>query len=313
MKLNTIYKSIITEDIYGRNAIVYHRTNVSDLINRVFDSEFKIGPRNMYGPGFYATYDLESQDLPNMKKNYGNIVVKFQVTIDNFLILDYDEFIKSPLGRKLHYDKTNFIYKQLDYFKIEYNKHDLDIIVQRKLSENIAGYIRDNVDYFFKRIEGMIYTSSEVGKSIVCYKPKLIIPISYREDDSSEFIKVDKNLNYLKKVFNNRSKEFNELSGYGIKELRDGLTISELQNDYPWLLKANIEDAVIGINEYKFLIWYDGKWNGGTWEEGHWYGGTFSGGYWYSGHWHNGKWENGEIFNWKLLDYKQSKKPPKKT
>jgi len=58
------------EKIYGNMAIVFHRTSVSDLVNKVFTSGFKPGTGDKYGRGFYATYELESQERPEMKK-YG--------------------------------------------------------------------------------------------------------------------------------------------------------------------------------------------------------------------------------------------------
>ena len=39
---------IIKEAIYGNMATVFHRTSISDLVNKIFDSGFKPGDGAMY-------------------------------------------------------------------------------------------------------------------------------------------------------------------------------------------------------------------------------------------------------------------------
>ena len=71
-----------------------------------------------------------------------------------------------------------------------------------------------------------------------------------------------------------------ELKDYGIKELH-GLTFEELKGDYPWVLRADIENAIIGELDSE-LIWKDGIWYDGEWE---------------NGFWENGTWLNGKIYD----------------
>ncbi len=209
MKLNTIYKSIITEDIYGRNAIVYHRTEIRNLADKLYTQGWRFGDKQSYGPGLYATYNLKSQEGYLMSAKYGHVIVKFQVTIDNFLILDYDEFIKSPLGRTLDYTKENFIYTQLDYFKLDYNINELTVHIDKaRFSSDIANFLFKTVPNLNKKFDGIIFTGmNDIGNIMVCYKPDdLLIPISYKVDDTDEWIAVEKNTNYFKNVFNKRNK-----------------------------------------------------------------------------------------------------------
>jgi len=85
-----------------------------------------------------------------------------------------------------------------------------------------------------------------------------------------------------------------DLSNYGIKELRDGLTIdiikSKLKTD--WILRAEIKDVILGLNN-SGLVWYDGTFEGGEWWNGTWKNGTFENGTWIDGTWKDGTWENG--------------------
>ncbi len=296
MKLFTIL-----EDIYGRYATVYHRTSVEDLVNRIYDSGFKPGSENLYGKGFYATYDLESQfKESDMGEVYGNVLVKFQVNIDNFLILDYSEFIKSPLGRQLKYTKEDFIFKQLDYFKINYNEDIVDeYIYEEQYSSELALYIYEYNPNLYKKINGMIFIGNTDGRVLVCYHPNnLLIPISYslNVDDGYYFtpskkianlkwIKGDTNLKYLKSIFRSRLNSFNKNKSQIIK-FKDNLTYEIIEEKFPWFLDDDVEmyDVVIGIKGDK-LVWYDGEWKSGIWEDGIWKDGYFM------GTWKGGKWK----------------------
>ena len=105
--------------------------------------------------------------------------------------------------------------------------------------------------------------------------------------------------------------------------LVDGLDIVSLNANYPWILEAEISNAIIGMDKngpvwYKG-IWYCGRWFEGTWISGAWLSGDWYGGkrtsrtitdeklsvkidnqntnqyssVWYDGRWFGGNWENG--------------------
>ena len=66
----------------------------------------------------------------------------------------------------------------------------------------------------------------------------------------------------------------------------DGLSLEEVGNLYPWLLEAEISNAIIG-KDINGLVWYSGTWKCGRWFGGTWYSGT-----WVSGDWYNGLWNS---------------------
>ena len=103
--------------------------------------------------------------------------------------------------------------------------------------------------------------------------------------------------NMIRKEVRKQMNEETNLSQYGIKELRDGLTIEIIESKFPWVLKAKIKDAVLGQSQRK-ILWYSGTWlNGtrknGTWLNGTWKNGTWNYGWWYKGTWENGTWKDG--------------------
>lgn len=85
---------------------------------------------------------------------------------------------------------------------------------------------------------------------------------------------------------------------YGISELRGRLTFEILKRKFPWVLKAKLHNAVIGIAPAGNFVWYSGSWLDGTWKNGVWRDGTFSKGVWLDGSWSGGyffgtKWRRG--------------------
>lgn len=127
----------------------------------------------------------------------------------------------------------------------------------------------------------------------------------------------------------------------GVKELKDGLTIEEINKKFKWLLKADFTGAVIGKSNVtkNTIVWYEGTWNdgiwvdgywakgifnngtwkdgqwnggtfnGGTWEDGYWFDGTFINSIWKDGHWRTGTWINGtwEEGRWEYGVWKSGK------
>jgi len=85
--------------------------------------------------------------------------------------------------------------------------------------------------------------------------------------------------------------------------LVDGLTLSDLNTNYQWILEAEITDAVLGINDFtksgiktsKDIVWYTG-----TWEFGRWFGGIWYSGIWMYGDWYDGVWESKSIQDKKI-------------
>jgi hypothetical protein len=139
-------------------------------------------------------------------KSFGNLIVKFAVPIENFLIFDYEEFIKSPQYKKLgRPSEDSFLKAQFDYFKMEYDKHDNNIFPdkytkQPKYSSDLALVYYQSVKNFTKLCQGIIFTGENNGHVLACYDPRIIVPLSYSTDDGLTFSSVELNKDYLKKV-----------------------------------------------------------------------------------------------------------------
>jgi hypothetical protein len=69
-------------------------------------------------------------------------------------------------------------------------------------------------------------------------------------------------------------------------EFVDGLSLDEVNQNFSWLLEAEISNAVIGRDK-NGLVWYSG-----IWRCGRWFGGTWYSGRWVSGDWYEGTWKS---------------------
>lgn len=70
--------------------------------------------------------------------------------------------------------------------------------------------------------------------------------------------------------------------------LVDGMTVETLSIRYPWILEAEITDAIIGTDGSD-VVWYKGNWECGRWFGGNWISGTWKSGDWYGGTWNSQK------------------------
>lgn len=194
-------------------ATVFHRTSISDLVNKIFDSGFKPGSGDMYGKGFYSTYSFSSQGRESMKETYGPIVVKFAVPISTFFIFDYEEFKKSPNFNKLKKpSKENFLIEQFKFFKMDYSKFSQEEADFNYHSSATALWCYKNIKNFTKLCEGIVYTGQHDGQCLLSYNTKLVMPLSYTLDEGRSWEKVELNLDYLKKVAKVKNRFIQDLS-----------------------------------------------------------------------------------------------------
>jgi hypothetical protein len=305
MNLFENLESILFEDIYGNKAIVYHRTRVKNLVNKIYTEGFKPGHGAAYGKGFYSTYTLKSQLSAEMENSYGPVIVKIMInSLNRFLILNYEEFVKSPVSKKLNTNKDDFVYDQMKYFNFDkylpFEETLKEEMIKIKTDPNYfssdsAMKIYSKYRYLNKFIDGMIFTGRNDGRILVCYNTDLIIPLSFSQDNGQTWIKsTDKNIDYLRKTF---SEETNIIKFEKIKiNLND-----------PLIKKNKIKVS----KDSKFLInnnsieWLSGTWEDGIWETGVWHHGTWKGGDWLGGHWLKGTWEKGiwKIGTWEDGDW----------
>ena len=308
MKFIDNLKHILFEDIYGNKAIVYHRTAIENLIDKIYSEGFKPGSGEKYGKGMYSTYKLDSQLNEQMIQLYGTIIIKFMInSLNRFLILDYEEFIKAPISKKIKTNKDNFIYDQMKYFnfnKLNSFKEKIeDLNKQESLySSDIASKIHEKYKPLSNFVDGIIFNGRNDGLVLVCYNMELIIPLSFSQDEGITWTKTtNKNIDYLKRIFlqNTDNIKFENIKSDFTNQLIKKNKI-QISKNSKFLIKENYIDWWSGS-------WYEGIWEKGLWRDGTWYDGTWEKGTWEEGIWKKGLWRDGtwEEGNWEKGTWKE--------
>jgi hypothetical protein len=119
-----------------------------------------------------------------------------------------------------------------------------------------------------------------------------------------------------------KSTNMPELENYGIKELRDGILISDIKKNHKWILKGKLKNAVFGLSKKGNIAFYSGTWEGGDcyvklWINGHfengslhkctWKNGIFDDGVFYKGIWFDGEFNAGVMVD---TDWRSDKEKP---
>ena len=90
MKIIRISQNANAIDLQGSTLTIYHRTKDQDIAGNICTIGFVAGAGAAYGRGIYSTYNLKSSLQNYNLTSYGGEVLKAQVNINGFLILDYD-------------------------------------------------------------------------------------------------------------------------------------------------------------------------------------------------------------------------------
>jgi hypothetical protein len=196
-------KQLLQEAIYGNMVTGFHRTKEEDIINEIYDTGFRPGTGAFYGHGCYGTYEKEAQFKENMQ-GYGNYILKYAVPVQNFIIFDWDIFIKTLNYKRIQdklkktntdVTKDNFIWLQCKLFpKYDLTKYKGVQETFKILDKESKSY--DDIEYTSEiarllyvefpilpyYVDGLILTGASDGKVIVTFNTNLIIPLGYYDD-----------------------------------------------------------------------------------------------------------------------------------
>lgn len=214
MNLRQTINSILTEEIYGNIATVYHRFPSADSkkVRSFFEGTYKnlnhIDFEN-YSSGLYTTFNLDSQlskkGYTNMEETYGNRIVKIAIkNLHNYMFLDFDQY-KQKINHNAN--KNTYINEQLKKFGIEKYFPSLDedshvtfsrIVERKKL---------------FNKVSGVVYNGHHDGDCILIYNNKNIMPLGISTDNGETWIKYsdfkkEDFADKFKETYNNRKKEY---------------------------------------------------------------------------------------------------------
>ena len=172
-----IRETLLTEEVYGAQATVYHGTEADPqkLISALLNNEFRPGEGAgaMYGKGLYTVYDPEG--AKTMTGGYGKSVIKLKVNLYGYIIFDPDTAQKvygsaltpAEQAQKLGYDSITInALKGLKNY--EYDKYTSD----------------DALDVFKSlegEVKGIVFTGRNDGRVVVVYDPTTVVPIAWKK------------------------------------------------------------------------------------------------------------------------------------
>jgi hypothetical protein len=176
----------VNEEIYGKLATAYHRTNAGGMKALMRGQIYKDPRSTMYGPGVYMTYDLESQLNPRMVSIYGNYLIKNRVNLENFLIFDKN-IIQRVYGVRDFSEQMRRIFKTPPEMWNSVFDPSFAAILRQHMVENYPQYtsevarkmVQFHITWLRRNTRGIVFTGKQDGRVIVAFDPKSVTPMSY--------------------------------------------------------------------------------------------------------------------------------------
>lgn len=187
MALPFIKYFLLKEDIKHNLIWVYHRTKTHPdehaLAQGLFNKD--VNERATYGKGLYTTFDMESQQGPYMKDNYGPYILRLKVNIEKYCILDPDVY------QILHPQKTQSTLRHRDFWKYVYSLK-LNIPPPQMDKEFYGSDLAVRNQRTIQKLgfNGMVFNGRQDGKVVVIWKPDTLTIHSYSTDDGKTWIPI---------------------------------------------------------------------------------------------------------------------------
>ena len=190
--LTRFIRELLTEEVFGRQAFVYHGSNTKpeDMLKILANNDFKPGNAAgaMYGRGLYTVYDIDP-NLPTFSGDYGVYLYKLKINIDNFIIFDSDVCKKvygevlSPLQQLEKHGMKDAI-KEIKSKKLTKVAELMPAAAQGPIDPAS----RFTSDFALKlspvlqiHVKGMVYTGRRDGKVALIYDANDVVPVSWAE------------------------------------------------------------------------------------------------------------------------------------
>ena len=181
-----IREMLLTERVYGAQAVVYHGSKappdvfVPALLNDTFEPG--MGDGAMYGKALYCVYDLEGTQTESGK--YGKYIYKFKVNLYGFICFDPDvaqlvyrrPFTPVEQAQELGLDET--LIEQLKRIRIK--------------SEYTSDAALPASKFLKGRVKGLIFTGSHDGRVAVVYDQTIAVPFGWKKISDKSWTAIDK-------------------------------------------------------------------------------------------------------------------------
>ena len=181
-----IREMLLTERVYGAQAVVYHgsRAAPDDFIPALLDDTFKpgLGEGAMYGKGLYCVYDLAKTQTGSGK--YGDYVYKFKVNLYGFICFDPEVALlvyKRPLSPVEQAQELGLDEVLIEKLKMIHIKPGFTSAAALPASKFLEG-----------KVKGLIFTGAQDGRVAAIYDNTIAIPFAWKLFNRKSWNSVDK-------------------------------------------------------------------------------------------------------------------------
>jgi hypothetical protein len=182
-----IRETLLTEEVYGAQAVVYHGTKadpvqlVSALLNDKFDPGR--GGGSMYGKGLYTVYDLKGTQTESGE--YGPHIIKLKLNLYGYIIFDPEvalKVYKAPLSIVEQAQEVGLDEDIIEKLRgVDVNRKEFTSDAAKPASKFLKG-----------RVKGIVYTGSRDGRCAVVYDPTTAVPIAWKNVRDRSWTPVDR-------------------------------------------------------------------------------------------------------------------------
>ena len=180
-----IREMLLTEKVYGAQAVVYHgsKTAPEVFIPALLNDTFNPGQGHgaMYGKGLYCVYDLGTS--LTRSGYYGDYLYKFKVNLYGFICFD-------PEVAQLVYKRPLTPVEQAQELGL-----DKVLIEKLKTIHIKTGFTSEPAVYaseFLRgKVKGLIFTGSHDGQAAVIYDQTVAVPFAWQQYGDKSWTAVD--------------------------------------------------------------------------------------------------------------------------
>jgi hypothetical protein len=182
-----IREALLTEEVYGAQAVVYHGTNADPVqfVSALLNDEFQPGKGagSMYGKGLYTVYDLKGTQTE--RGGYGLHIIKLKLNLYGYIIFDPEvalKVYKAPLS----------IVEQAQ--EVGADEDTVEKLRSVKIDpSNFTSATAEFASIFLKgRVKGIVYTDSFDGRCAVVYDPTTAVPVAWKNVRDRSWTPVDR-------------------------------------------------------------------------------------------------------------------------
>jgi hypothetical protein len=182
-----IRETLLTEEVYGAQAVVYHGTNADPrkLISALLNDEFAPGKGAgaMYGKGLYTVYDLKGTQTE--RGDYGAHIIKLKLNLYGYIIFDPEvalKVYKAPLSVVEQAEEIGLDEDLVEMLKgVEIDRGNFTSDAALAASNFLKGHVK-----------GLVFTGRNDGRVAVVYDSSTAVPISWKKIRSKSWTPVDR-------------------------------------------------------------------------------------------------------------------------